>query len=115
MVLPISKNLLLETFVSIVAHVCGDPMSRYTCRATRVAADFLRFSCVAMVSHYTPLKGPVAPTVLGPLPGVSQVKLALKGVALKGHVTAILASVALHCGTIFVKGVLVGLSYITHF
>ena len=27
----------------LVAHVCGDPLSRYTCRATRVAADFLDF------------------------------------------------------------------------
>ena len=27
-------------FPLIAAHVCGDPLSRYTCRATRVAADF---------------------------------------------------------------------------
>ena len=27
----------------IVAHDCGYPLSRYTCRATRVAADFLDF------------------------------------------------------------------------
>ena len=26
---------------SLVAHDCGYPLSRYTCRATRVAADFL--------------------------------------------------------------------------
>ena len=38
----------------LVAHDCGYPLSRYTCRATRVAADFLDFiafcrcsSCVA--------------------------------------------------------------------
>ena len=28
---------------SLVAHDCGHPLSRYTCRATRVAADFLDF------------------------------------------------------------------------
>ena len=28
---------------SLVAHDCGYPLSRYTCRATRVAADFLDF------------------------------------------------------------------------
>ena len=30
-----------EVGVSLVAHDCGYPLSRYTCRATRVAADFL--------------------------------------------------------------------------
>ena len=30
-------------FPSLVAHDCGYPLSRYTCRATRVAADFLDF------------------------------------------------------------------------
>ena len=29
--------------VILVAHDCGYPVSRYTCRATRVAADFLDF------------------------------------------------------------------------
>ena len=29
--------------LSLVAHDCGYPLSRYTCRATRVAADFLDF------------------------------------------------------------------------
>ena len=28
---------------SLIAHDCGYPLSRYTCRATRVAADFLDF------------------------------------------------------------------------
>ena len=28
---------------TLVAHDCGYPLSRYTCRATRVAADFLDF------------------------------------------------------------------------
>ena len=30
-------------FVGLVAHDCGHPLSRYTCRATHVAADFLDF------------------------------------------------------------------------
>ena len=30
-------------FRSLVAHDCGYPLSRYTCRATRIAADFLDF------------------------------------------------------------------------
>ena len=29
--------------LGLVAHDCGYPLSRYTCRATRVAADFLDF------------------------------------------------------------------------
>ena len=29
--------------IFLVAHDCGYPLSRYTCRATRVAADFLDF------------------------------------------------------------------------
>ena len=29
--------------LDLVAHDCGYPLSRYTCRATRVAADFLDF------------------------------------------------------------------------
>ena len=67
---------------SIVAHVCGDPLSRYTCRATRVAADILRilgfFRCSSSIAlHPPPLKGPVAPVVLE-RPGVSHVKLPLK-------------------------------------
>ena len=38
----------------IVAHVCGDPLSRYTCRATHVATDFLRilglFRCSSSIA-----------------------------------------------------------------
>ena len=29
-----------DALIHIVAHVCGVPLSRYTCRATRVAANF---------------------------------------------------------------------------
>ena len=37
-------NLFLRRQQGIlVAHDCGYPLSRYTCRATRVAADFLDF------------------------------------------------------------------------
>ena len=43
----------------LVAHDCGYPLSRYTCRATRVAADFLDFiafcSCSTGVALH-PLK-----------------------------------------------------------
>ena len=44
--------------------MCGDPPSRYTCRATCVAADFLRTlglnRCSSSIALH-PLKGPVAP------------------------------------------------------
>ena len=33
----------------LVAHDCGYPLSRYTCRATRVATDFLDFYSVLQV------------------------------------------------------------------
>ena len=36
------RSILLPP-VCLVAHDCGYPLSRYTCRATRVAADFLDF------------------------------------------------------------------------
>ena len=66
---------------TIVAHACGDPLSRYTCRATRVAADFLRilgfFRCSSSIALHPPLKGPVAPVAFE-RPGVSHVKLPLK-------------------------------------
>ena len=45
-------------FSLIVAHVCGDPPLRYTCRATLVAADFLRilafFRCSGGIALHTP-------------------------------------------------------------
>ena len=37
------KRRLLHLAIILVAHDCGYPLSRYTCRATRVAADFLDF------------------------------------------------------------------------
>ena len=61
--------------VFLVAHDCGYPLSRYTCRATRVAADFLDFIAFCrcstgvalhplkiLVSHLPPpVPGGVAP------------------------------------------------------
>ena len=37
------RSVYLVAFGILVAHDCGYPLSRYTCRATRVAADFLDF------------------------------------------------------------------------
>ena len=84
-------ELLLQT---LVAHDCGYPLSRYTCRATRAAADFLEFiafcrcsSGVAphplkvLVSHLSPppIPGGVAPKFgsekVSRYMGVSQVQL----------------------------------------
>ena len=86
----------------IVAHMCRAP-----CRATRVAVHVSQQSSseswVFQVQRPYPatplLKGPVAPVALQ-LPGVSHVKLPLKGVALQGGVAATLASVALRCATV---------------
>ena len=82
--------------LDLVAHDCGYSLSRYTCRATRVAADFLDFtafcrcsSSVAphplkiLVSHAAPspppFSGGVAPKFgsekVSRYTGVSQVQL----------------------------------------
>ena len=49
----------------LVAHDCGYPLSRYTCRATRVAADFLDFiafcRCSTGVALHPPRNFGVAP------------------------------------------------------
>ena len=37
------KQFRITSRWALVAHDCGYPLSRYTCRATRVAADFLDF------------------------------------------------------------------------
>ena len=43
---------------NIVAHVCGDPLSRYTCRATRVATEFILclgfFGCSRGIALHPP-------------------------------------------------------------
>ena len=91
--------------VSIVAHVCGEPLSHHTCRATRVAAISWDFSCIAVVSCYTPpppQNGAVAPAARQ-LPGVSHVKLPLKRCRAIERVAATLANVALHCATMTVR------------
>ena len=71
-------SLFLDELRSLVAHDCGYPLSRYTCRATRVAADFPDFiafcrcsSGVALhplkilVSHLPPLCQEVSHRNLG--------------------------------------------------
>ena len=84
----------LEPDHRLVAHDCGYPLSRYTCRATRVAADFLDFIAfcrcstgVALhplkisVSHLAPplVPGGVAPKFgsekVSRYTGVSQLQL----------------------------------------
>ena len=42
--------LVEQGFGVLVAHDCGYPLSRYTCRATRVAADFLDFKAFCRCS-----------------------------------------------------------------
>ena len=85
-----------ETFFwALVAHDCGYPLSRYTCRATRVAADFLDFIAFCrcstgvalhplkiLVSHLPPsprVPGGVAPKFgsekVSRYTGVSQLQL----------------------------------------
>ena len=77
----------------LVAHDCGYPLSRYTCRATRVAADFLDFIAFCrcstgvalhplkiLVSHLPPpVPGGVAPKFgsekVSRYTGVSQLQL----------------------------------------
>ena len=52
-------ELLLEG-QGIVALMCGDPLSRYTCHATCIAADFLRilrfFRCSSSIALHPPEK-----------------------------------------------------------
>ena len=87
---------------SLVAHDCGYPLSRYTCRATRVAADFLDFiafcRCSTGVALH-PLKILVS-HLPPPCAGRCRTEIWVwKGVALHGGVAATVAGVALHCAT----------------
>ena len=97
----VPRNLLDPTSpLSIVAHVCGEPLSRYRGRS-RFPQNPGGFSGVAAVSRYTPppLEGPVAPVALE-LPGVSHVKLPLKRCRATGGCSSYtVAGVALHCAT----------------
>ena len=89
-----TASLRTHQIGALVAHDCGYPLSRYTCRATRVAADFLDFIAFCrcstgvalhplkiLVSHLPPppVPGGVAPK-FGPekvsrYTGVSQLQL----------------------------------------
>ena len=88
----------------LVAHDCGYPPSRYTCRATRVAAGFLDFIAFCkcstgvalhplkiLVSHLPP---PLCREGVAPKFWLSE-----KVVALHGGVAATVTGVALHCAT----------------
>ena len=83
----------MSSWSKVVAHDCGYPLSRYTCRATRVAADFLEFRAFCrcstgvalrplkiLVSHLPPpVPGGVAPKFgsekVSRYTGVSQLQL----------------------------------------
>ena len=88
-----------QTTQGLVAHDCGYPLSRYTCRATRVAADFLDFiafcRCSTGVALH-PLKILVSHLAPPPCPGRCRTEIWVwKGVALHGGVAATVAGVAL--------------------
>ena len=94
-----------KIYVFLVAHDCGYPLSRYTCRAARVAADFLDFiafcRCSTGVALH-PLKILVS-HLPPPCPGRCRTEIWVwKGVALHGGVAATVAGVALHCATKYV-------------
>ena len=86
---------------SLVAHDCGYPLSRCTCRATRVAADFLDFiafcSCSTAVALH-PLKILVS-HLPPPVPGVVAPKFGSEKVSRDTGVAGTVAGVALHCAT----------------
>ena len=89
----ITLQALSDCLSTLVAHDCGYPLLRYTCRATRVAADFLDFRAFCrcstgvalhplkiLVSHLPPpVLGGVAPKVgsekVSRYMGVSQLQL----------------------------------------
>ena len=88
---------------SLVAHDCGYPLSRYTCRATPVATDFLDFiafcRCSTGVALH-PLKILVSHLPPPLCAGRCRTEIWVwKGVALHGGVAATVAGVALHCAT----------------
>ena len=87
----------------LVAHDCGYPLSRYTCRATRVAADSLDLiafcRCSTGVALH-PLKILVSHPPPPPCAGRCRTEIWVwKGVALHRGVAATVAGVALHCAT----------------
>ena len=98
-----SQSTMVHEIIILVAHDCGYPLSRYTCRATRVAADFLDFiafcRCSTGVALH-PLKIMV-PHLPLPVPGeVSHRNLGLKRCrATRGCRSYSCGCVALHCAT----------------
>ena len=86
----------------MVLHVCGDPLSRYTCRATCVAADFLGilrlFRCSDSIALHPPWKALSRPPPFN-CQRCRTSSCHWKGVALQGSVATTLAGVALHCAT----------------
>ena len=95
------KNRQAKT-KNLVAHDCGYPPSHYTCRATRVAADFLDFIALCRCSRGVaphPLKF-WCRTVPPPIRRRCRTEIWVwKGVTLHGGVAGTVASVALHCAT----------------
>ena len=97
-----NNTLFRRVLRSLVAHDCGYPLSRYTCRATRVVAYFLdllafcRCSTGVALRPLTILVSHLSPSLCRE---VSHRNLGLKGVALHGCVAATVAGVALHCPT----------------
>ena len=63
----VSLSFLLK---GLVAHDCGYPLSRYTCRATRAAADFLDFRAFCRCSTGVALDPPKNFGVAPPPPPV---------------------------------------------
>ena len=86
---------------TLVAHDCGYPLSRYTCCATRVAADFLDFIAFCRCSTRVALHLlKILVSHLPPCGGTCRTKIWVwRGVALHGGVAATDAGVALHCAT----------------
>ena len=46
-----ASRIALHRTPGIVAHMCGDPLLRCTCRAKRIAADFLGIMGLFLDSH----------------------------------------------------------------
>ena len=92
--------------LTLVAHDCGYPLSRYTCRATRVAAHFLDFIAFSTGVALHPLKILVS-HLPPPVPGGVAPKFGSEKVSrLHGGVAATVAGVALHCATKSLKSLI---------
>ena len=82
--------------------MCGDPLSRYTCRVARVAASFLRilgfFKCSSSIALHPPLKRPCRTCRPWTARSVAR-QAASEKVSRYTGVAATLAGVTLHCAT----------------